>query len=116
LPPVISGIYKLRKRNLGLFLEAAGWAINLPLRLNTGAGKLFTYTPRYPAGANVVHLDLVRKYQELESFKPECSCRLRKFMLWLVVILAVITGIIFITTNFYPEFLNQFECLKSCPR
>ena len=116
LPPVISGIYKLRKRNLGLFLEAAGWAINLPLRLNTGAGKLFTYTPRYPVGAYVIHLDLVRKYQELESFKPECSCRLRKFMLWLVIILAVITGIIFITTNFYPEFLSQFECLKSCPR
>ena len=116
LPPVISGIYKLRKRNLGLFLEAAGWAINLPLRLNTGGGRLFTYTPRYPAGADIIHLDLISKYQKLEAFKPECQCRLRKIMLWAIVILALITGIVMIAANIYPEFFEQFRCVESCGR
>ncbi len=100
LPPVISGIYKLRKRNLGLFLEAAGWAINLPLRLNARTGSIFTYTPRYPAEANIVHLDLIRNYIKIESPGQECRCR--PVLLWIAVIFAIITGIVIAITNFLP--------------
>ncbi|MFA6478292.1 MAG: hypothetical protein WCV67_08245 [Victivallaceae bacterium] len=100
LPPVISGIYKLRKRNLGLFLEAAGWAINLPLRLNAGTGSIFTYTPRYPAEANIVHLDLIRNYIKIEPPSPECRCR--PILLWIAVIFAVITGIVIAIANYLP--------------
>jgi hypothetical protein len=93
LPPVISGIYKLRKRNLGLFLEAAGWAINLPLRLNAMTGSIFTYAPRYPAEANIVHLDLIRNYIKIES-AGGTECRCRPILLWIAVIFAIITGIV----------------------
>ncbi len=101
LPPVISGIYKLRKRNLGLFLEAAGWAINLPLRLDAGTGSIFTYTPRYPAEANIVHLDLIRSYIKIESPGTECR-RCRPILLWIAIIFAVITGIVIVINNFLP--------------
>jgi hypothetical protein len=100
LPPVIAGIYKLRKRNLGLFLEAAGWAINLPLRLNAKTGSIFTYTPRYPADANIVHLELIRNYIKVESPGPECRCR--PILLWIAVIFAVITAIIIAVTRYLP--------------
>lgn len=100
LPPVIAGIYKLRKRNLGLFLEAAGWAINLPLRLNAKTGSIFTYTPRYPADANIVHLELIRNYIKVESPGPECRCR--PALLWVAVIFAVITAIIIAVTRYLP--------------
>lgn len=101
MPPVISGIYKLRKRNLGLFLEAAGWAINLPLRLDAGTGSIFTYTPRYPAEANIVHLDLIRSYIKIESPGTECR-RCRPILLWIAIIFAVITGIVIVINNFLP--------------
>jgi len=101
LPPVIAGIYKLRKRNLGLFLEAAGWAINLPLRLNAKTGSIFTYTPRYPAEANIVHLELLRNYIRIESSGPECR-RCRPILLWIAVIFAVITAIVIAVTRYLP--------------
>ena len=51
LPLAINALLQLRKRNLTLFLEAAGWAVNLPMRLNAKVSHFFTYTGIYPDGA-----------------------------------------------------------------
>ena len=84
-----------------MFLEAAGWAINLPLRLNAKTGSIFTYTPRYPAEANIVHLELLRNYIRIESSGPECR-RCRPILLWIAVIFAVITAIVIAVTRYLP--------------
>jgi hypothetical protein len=47
LPAVISALLKLRRRNLALFLEAAGWAVNQHLRLKSKIAATFTYRPEY---------------------------------------------------------------------
>jgi len=51
-PAVISALLKLRRRNLALFLEAAGWAVNQHLKLKSAIAKTFTYRPEYEKSAN----------------------------------------------------------------
>ena len=46
-PAVISALLKLRRRNLALFLEAGGWAVNQHLKLKNAIAKTFTYRPEY---------------------------------------------------------------------
>ena len=58
LPLAINALLQLRKRNLTLFLEAAGWAVNLPMRLNAKVSRFFTYTGIYPEGAKFKHLEI----------------------------------------------------------
>ena len=58
LPLAINAIIQLRRRNLTLFLEAAGWAINLPMRLNAQVSRFFTFRGIYPEDARFQRLDL----------------------------------------------------------
>jgi hypothetical protein len=51
MPAIINALQKLRKRSLARFLEAAGWAVNLPLKLKSNTSNLFTYEPLYPANS-----------------------------------------------------------------
>jgi len=51
-PAVISALLKLRRRNLALFLEAAGWAVNQHLKLKSAIARTFTYRPEYEKSAN----------------------------------------------------------------
>ena len=51
-PAVISALLKLRRRNLALFLEAAGWAVNQHLKLKSMIAKTFTYRPEYEETPN----------------------------------------------------------------
>lgn len=51
VPTAIFAFLKLRKRNLTLFLEAGGWAVNLPMRLNMQVSSLFTQGAEYPENA-----------------------------------------------------------------
>jgi hypothetical protein len=51
LPSIIMGIGKLRKRNMSILLEAAGWAVNVRMRLTWSLGRLFTHFPKYPEGS-----------------------------------------------------------------
>lgn len=44
------GWLKLRKRDMSLLLEANGWAVNAPMRVNRRAAGLFTRTPSFPPG------------------------------------------------------------------
>ena len=49
IPMAIFAGIRLRKRNLTMFLEAGGWAVNLPMRLNMYVSRLFTRGTLYPA-------------------------------------------------------------------
>ncbi len=53
-PAVISALLKLRRRNLALFLEAGGWAVNQHLKLKSAIARTFTYRPEYGKSANNV--------------------------------------------------------------
>ena len=48
LPIILAAVFKLRKRNIGMFLEACGWAMNSSMRLTYKMGLLFTNTPALP--------------------------------------------------------------------
>jgi hypothetical protein len=99
LPPVIAGIYKLRRRNLGLFLEAAGWAVNLPLRLGTRAGRLFTGVPRYPEHAQLIELEQLKSLLKTERFQTRCSCN--KFPL-ITAIVFTLWVLVMMILHYYP--------------
>lgn len=48
LPPAALSLLKLRKRDLSLVLEACGWAINGPMRLNFSLSRRLTLHGVYP--------------------------------------------------------------------
>ena len=52
IPTAIFAFLKLRKRNLTLFLEAGGWAVNLPMRLNMQVSGIFTHSAEYPENSS----------------------------------------------------------------
>lgn len=58
VPSGFLGWLKLRKRNVAVLLEGAGWALNDRLLLSFELGALFTRRPPRPAGALVDHTDL----------------------------------------------------------
>jgi hypothetical protein len=51
VPLAIFAFLRMRKRNLTMFLEAGGWAVNLPMRLSMTVSRLFTRGTEYPAGS-----------------------------------------------------------------
>ena len=77
-------LLQLRKRNLTLFLEAAGWAINLPMRLSSGVSRFFTFFGIYPEDAKFKVLERSsRKHEDIVR-------RRRRRRIVLLVILAVL--------------------------
>ncbi len=55
VPISILAIIKLRRRDLSVVLEGAGWAINSRMRLTLRQGKFFTQRPSYPKGSKGVY-------------------------------------------------------------
>ncbi len=53
-PSLIIGFFKLRRRDIGMVLEACGWAINGRMRINLGLAKELTHIGRIPRGAIVL--------------------------------------------------------------
>jgi hypothetical protein len=47
LPTALIAWLRLRARDIGLLLEAGGWAINAPMRLTGALGKRLTRLSRY---------------------------------------------------------------------
>ncbi|MCP3964922.1 MAG: hypothetical protein GY750_11030 [Lentisphaerae bacterium] len=45
-PAVISALLKLNRRNLSIFLEAAGWAVNKKMKIRGKVSRIFTYVPK----------------------------------------------------------------------
>ncbi len=47
LPTAFIAWLRLRSRDIGLLLEASGWAVNAPMRLTTQLGHRLTRLSRY---------------------------------------------------------------------
>ena len=75
VPISINAMLKMRRRNLTIFLEAAGWAVNLPMRLNASVSGLFTRCGIYPEGA---------KFNRTEWVPKVKSFSWKAFLGWLV--------------------------------
>ena len=65
VPTAIFAFLKLRKRNLTLFLEAGGWAVNLPMRLNIHVSGIFTRGTEYPAHTRFKAIKTPKRKQTL---------------------------------------------------
>lgn len=76
VPTAIFAFLKLRKRNLTLFLEAGGWSVNLPMRLNMHVSSLFTRGTEYPEDA------------VFKVIKPVRNKRKTVFVLLILLVLA----------------------------
>jgi hypothetical protein len=53
------GWFKLRRRDMGVLLEANGWAVNLRIRLTTRLSRLFNRRPGLPKGHHKEHVDIL---------------------------------------------------------
>jgi hypothetical protein len=62
IPLAIFAFLRMRKRNLTMFLEAGGWAVNLPMRLSMTVSRIFTRGTEYPEG---VRFSVVKKTSRL---------------------------------------------------
>ena len=62
IPLAIFAFLRMRKRNLTMFLEAGGWAVNLPMRLSMTVSRIFTRGTEYPKG---VCFSVVKKTSRL---------------------------------------------------
>ena len=87
-PLAIYAILQLRRRNLTLFLEAAGWAINLPMKLNSRVSRFFTFFGIYPEDAKFKMFEL-----EVRN-KREDRVRSRRRRFWISVAVLVVLLII----------------------
>ena len=88
----IFAFLRLRKRNLTMFLEAGGWAVNLPMRLSMGVSRIFTRGTVYPEGSSFAVIK-----------KPRS-----KRAAWIItlILLAVIAGAVWYLAA--PESINRF--------
>jgi len=68
IPISCMAVLKMRQRNLTLFLEAAGWAVNLPMRLNASVSSLFTRSGVYPPNTRFNRTEWVQ--EKIVRFKP----------------------------------------------
>jgi type III secretory pathway component EscS len=82
IPIIISAIMKLRRRNIGMFLEACGWSINTSMRLNLKMGLLFTRIPAFPENSEKKFFD----YSRLLLKKTDIQKKSWQFKLLIIVI------------------------------
>lgn len=87
-PLALYAILQLRKRNLTLFLEAAGWAINLPMKLNSRVSNFFTYFGIYPEDAKFKALALELRNQREDRFRRRRR-RIRNTIIIVIILLLV---------------------------
>ena len=87
-PLALYAILQLRKRNLTLFLEAAGWAINLPMKLNSRVSNFFTYFGIYPEDAKFKMLAMEVRNQREDRFRRRRR-RIINFTILAIVLLLV---------------------------
>ena len=90
IPIIISAMLKLRKRNIGMFLEACGWSVNSPMRLNWKLGLLFTRIPAYPENSEREIFDAAGAL--LKQIRFEKKSVLGRLLL-IVIILLISFGI-----------------------
>lgn len=86
LPSMVAALLKLRARDLGLLLEASGWAVNGHLRIDRALGRALTERAPLPPGATV---DGVAGVVRLRTSK-----RRRRLVLCLVLALVMLAFIL----------------------
>jgi len=72
-PVVAVSVYKLWRRNIAMFLEASGWALNDSLRMTRKMGLIFTHKTPMPLGAIIAKDDLLNPF-----FKALDQSRVRR--------------------------------------
>ena len=82
-PIIVISLCKLFRRNLSIFFEASGFALNGQMRLSLRMGRFFTYTPRLPGRVKVFK----REIFSMESVEAQNSKDMQKY--WLYVLLVV---------------------------
>ncbi len=101
-PLVIYSLYKLYKRNFSMFFEAAGWAINLRMKLDTFAGRFFSYLPAYPE-------NFVKKGLDTTTIKVKQNSRDNKKEWLLPVVLLTILVLAFGSLTYYLYFHDKIK-------
>lgn len=96
-PLVIYSLYKLYKRNFSMFFEAAGWAVNLRMKLDSIAGRFFSYYPAYPGNVQFIRLDTTSARVKKNS-RINKNARLR-FLLIVLFILLLAAGLLRLYAN-----------------
>ncbi|WP_309382423.1 hypothetical protein [Cerasicoccus frondis] len=56
-PSVLLGFFKLRARDIGMILEASGWAINGRMRINLKLAHDLTHVGKFPSSSTRVHYE-----------------------------------------------------------
>ena len=78
-PVVLSSMIKLFRRNLAVFFEANGYALNRQMRLSVKMGRVFTFEPSLP------QLSILKNqldYWNGNDLKKSCS-KIWKKILWI---------------------------------
>ena len=91
-PMIVVSLVKLFRRDIAVYLEASGLALNKRMRLNRFMSKIFTERPEIPKGSLLDASDVIRGIflQEQKRLGQSIS-GLRKFLnvvLWLIVVAA----------------------------
>jgi len=87
LPGIFAGFVKIRKRNMSGLLEAAAWAVNVHMRINTTMGRLFTHTPPLPKDVRKERKDTVGKFVKEFRYNTSRSVRPTTFVLLVIFLL-----------------------------
>ena len=93
LPIVIAAFIKLRKRNIGMFLEACGWAMNSPIRLTRKIGLIFTRTPALPPESSKKYFDRSGALLKYINFQEQ-TISYKIISVVVTVIIAIIIGLL----------------------
>lgn len=88
-PVLAVSAYKLWKRNVAMFLEAGGWALNEPLRMTRMMGLIFTHRPELPGGSQLLRKDLVSPFFKTLNLAPSKARRW-----WRLILLALTLGLL----------------------
>lgn len=93
LPGIIMGFAKIRKRDMGVLLEASAWAVNVHMRLNAALGRLFTHVPRLPEGARRERRDVLAQFVKEQGFS---SLRSRKLTIVVLIAILIALGLVLV--------------------
>jgi len=84
------GWLKLRRRDMGLLFEAAGWALNGEMKITRRLAVMFTRSPGFPAGTVVDRFDLLSETAEVKAQDKIRHRRQRRTIYALAILTAVL--------------------------
>ena len=91
-PMVVVSLVKLYRRDIAVYLEASGLALNKRMRLNRFMSKIFTERPEIPRGklldTNDVIRIIFRKEQEQTEQPVSAFRKVLGFIFWLIAVAA----------------------------